>query len=303
MADDQGTEDLQELEIPQGEEVVDPGQLEGREKPQRHTPPEGSPRWEKIYAEAKAKERAEAERDELRKVLDSKDADIRAMREQFHAVVDVAKAQAETVKTAPTIDPIESEVERVTSKIAELRAAKKQAVAQVNLDLMAELDDQIDDLKDKKADLILKKALTPKESAKKSEREVPQQPKVNPIEAEFRQSNPWSDPNSPKFDMEMASAAFGLEQKLIKDPQWSDVNPRDRLKEVARRIEVRYQVKPPSSMVEGANTTTSTKQEAIKLTDEMKRTARLFYPDLPEAQAYKEYADGMKLIQSRGARR
>lgn len=299
------------LEAPDndGEEVVaeDPGALEGvKDKtPKRPEPPVDSPRWKEVYHKAKESER---QLDTLTKTLAEKDQAFEELRrhneELAKAIAGVQATQAE----AKTSD----EKTGIVGAIEALKAQRKAAIAEQDLALVYDLQDQIEEMKEKlkSVDAIPAKNIPGKDvdvdklvSAAVAKRE--QEAAV----ATFVHETPWFDQKSEKYDPIMAAAANKVDEILSADPVWSAKPLVEQFREVKRRVEERFNVtsapskakdgRLPAPNVGGVDTGGGNFKGKITLTSAQRHAARMFFPDNPKAEEI--YAEQIAAMNKRRA--
>jgi hypothetical protein len=120
---------------------------------------------------------------------------------------------------------------------------------------------------------------------------------------------------SPDFDEEMHYAAQGVEQKLLKNPEFAKKPEAERLAEVKKRTEERFGWKPKGqqqtdtktgtngqkrthSMVEGGDGQPGGRDQAGQggLTSEQKHVAHMLWPSMDPLEAEKQYAAGQRMV-------
>jgi hypothetical protein len=96
----------------------------------------------------------------------------------------------------------------------------------------------------------------------------------------------------------MAQAAQDYDLALLKQEKWQSVPAAERLLEVKKKIEEKFNYKktepkkPPT--VEGGGTSPSTSKTA--LTEDQKRVAHMMFSDFPTTKAEEIYAHQLSLI-------
>lgn len=245
------------------------------EKGKVHVPPEGSKRWNDIYAKAKR--------------YDEVKDDIEAMRQHNEELSDTLK----TAISSQSENKEKKVVNDIQSRIAYLKAERKKAAAETDFGKMTEIGDEIDDLKEMLA--LNNKNTAPDIDVKAAIKQADDEKIIQ----RFIKDNTWFNTKSPEFDEIMYEAACALDTKLI--PTFKGTLE-ERLEHVKEKIEARLGIenkgngrgKIPS--VQGVGGYKGKEGSAkIELSDDERRVAHNLFPD--DATAEKRYYDQKMIIQ------
>jgi hypothetical protein len=251
--------------------VVDKPQ-ESNENPAggQNTPPEGSPRWNEMYGKQK---RLERQFDDQTHLMTAIREENRKLQEDFSAV------KQETIdRTAVTV--IES---LETKKVQALRDEDYETVTQIDGDIRKEENKKIN------AEWEARRTA----NAKTLPPPLPPQ-QIDPAVQRFVIENKWADPESPECDHKMLRYAKDLDRDLEReDPRMPTAT---RLQKVKEKTEADFTKKPaPTPTVEGGGEYYDAPAgEKASLSQEQKAVAIRSMPDLPPAEAIKEYIKYMK---------
>ena len=274
-------EEEEGIKTPQGDEggakdesgtievsLEDDGEKGGRKDDEG--PPPNSPRWKEIYWKAKEGERKMQENEELRKQLEKNEALIRQMQEHNRKLAEsIEKVSEATIKVVEK-GQVEDRTKTIKEEIASLRERRKEALENDNYDLADDITEEILDLKLQLKEVEKSKG---KESGEKKEKPKEEtDPSFDPTPYEqFVNSSPWfiEDPI-------MRAAAIEVDNILSSDPVWAVKSDAERLAEVKKRVESRFQYQPKGngSAVEGERRDTSPSGKTVKLTAEEVEVAR-----------------------------
>jgi hypothetical protein len=265
------------------EEFIDPGQLEGlgnkpestqeKKEPTANEPPEGHPRWNKVYAQMKESERKSAE---LQKQLDEQNALFKDMQEHNQKLA--ASFETQKVTTEKVNEQKIASDKR--SELSKLRAAKRDALKDQDFVRADEISEEMDEIKWEIFSSQIPKQSTPQIDESKLMEKVEQkniQANTERASNEFVSSTPWFQQNSEDYDSVMSAAAVGLETQLLQ--QYPD--PFIRLREVKRQVEERFNYRGKGTQNTGMfmepsrpATPRSNGNKVTSLTPEQKRTAQ-----------------------------
>ena len=234
---------------PPKEEVVDPGQLEGKEKPrpQDNEPGPDTPRFKKVYARLKGAE-------ETIEKLKGKDAENAAVMEEVRkhnaALMDkiekLSNKAIDAVESSrqPSGDP--PEIVTVRQTISDLEARKEEAVENLKGKEVVQIDRELRKLervlegyeihKSREAEFRKHNA-----ASRKPEKEEPKATADPDIEEFVKQTKEWYGK-----DPIMTGAANEYELYLSTLPEWKSKPFSDRLKKVKEDIEGRFGMKSES---------------------------------------------------------
>lgn len=280
-----------EVEIEVKEEEVAETKVDPRIAQDNITP--DMPRFKEVYKNMKELERKMAERDEKDVVAESLITEMRGHNERLakaiEASVDVTREAVTGRKDKDAEDEI---LDSLSEQLAELKEKKKTAMKAFDYDVTTELDEQMMEVKLEINEV--KKAKGGEGNTKK----VSQDDKIDPAFISFVEETPWF--NGDTADVDMIRAAYEMDKVLIRDTKWSKTSVSDRLAEVRKRIEAKYEWKneentsarrrKPGS-VEGVNMTQHKGTKVVKLSVEQLAVAKGF-GITPEAYARQVMALG-----------
>lgn len=220
-----------------------------------------SPRFKEVYGKMKTLERKIEEYEAQGKSTTTLIEDLRKHNERLAKAIESSVDLTREAISAGK-DSGDDEVKALHEQQTQLREKKTAALKQFDYDAVAELDDQLMEVK------LALKELSSKKSAPKQKVEN----EIDPAFGEFVDSTPWF--NGDTADPIMISAAYEIDKVLLRDPKWTNQPIRERLAEVGRRVEARFgwtsngKKKPPSSGVEGRSSVTPTKtgETTVRLT-------------------------------------
>lgn len=288
-----GEENIEVVTEPSVDREQDPGFYEGnptkQETNQKHEPPKGSDRWNEVYAKSKESER---KLEALEKKFNEQGEGFSELQKHNAEMMkSFTEQQEETKKTQATNTQTEAK-----NKIKELKANRRKARSDGDVDLADDYSDQIDELKfDILANNIPKAPIFDEarliDNIQQSQAKEKQQQAFDAFNSEAT----WYSPDSPTHDPDMAAMAVGIESSLVKTIS----DPIVRLTEVKKRVEKRFKVSNPTPYMGPANSTKNANgnTEDSGLTSEEKRVAsKMFYG---YANPEKEYADQKKVMNKR----
>ena len=164
----------------------------------------------------------------------------------------------------------------------------------MNFEQVALLDDQLDSLKDSLYDAKLEKEVNKgKEELEKkvSERKAKDSGEI--VVDAWVQQNPWANAKKKEYDPIMFGAAVEVEKLLSADPVWGKKDLDERLGEVKKIVEGRFNYgKPkasPPSAVEGVGGAMPANGTPVSLTEDEKYVAVRIFPNLDAKDAEKKY--------------
>ena len=213
------------------QEVVDPGAMEGLQKPKidpRDTsPPEGSKRWKEIYGKMKSYAK---ELEELKKKEEERTSLIEEMKEHNRKLVksiEGLKAGGKGTESDP--------VAEIGSRIEQLIGERKEALESLDYDQVNKIDVELIEAKLKLKEL--KDSGNGKgRGGSKSGGEVEEE-----VDEDREVYNQWVSENEWfTKDAVMRGAAFTVDAELINKPKWRNKPASERLAEVKRIVEERF---------------------------------------------------------------
>lgn len=302
-------EDLQDIDgLPPLEEgdlgklPPDPGLSEGlQKKVRKDEPPSDSIRFKEVYRNWRTEER---ERKKLEETINKQAKDIDLARREFKNLTDSATSKKETEQNQRD----DQDIAGIKEKIRGLKMSKLEARRNMDTDREFLIDDQIDDLKDQLE--IHRLEATRGKIVEETSKQTSQRT-INSDVAQFVSETEWFDPGTPdapnsKYDPVMAGAAKELEMYYSNQPDWRGKPLKVILAKVKETVEERFgkgkqkEFKNDIPFVEGIGKTPPPNRSGpIQLTEDQRRVARMFHPELEVNEAEKQYAQSIKIIQSR----
>lgn len=286
----------------------DPGLSEGLPKGLKQTPidDENHPRFKQVYRKMKDHER---ELEVAKAKLSEQAKDIELARMEFQNLI---KSATEKKETSPEDDQkITQEVHSIQERLRALKVTKLEARKNLDFDREFYLDEQIEEQKEKLADI--KRGITRKQIEDTVEDKT-QRNTVNSDVARWVAETEWFDPGTPstpnsKYNPIMAGAAKELDLYYANHPDWKGKPLSVRLAKIREQVEDKFNYgnklaskdnKSDIPIVEGIGKVIPPgKSGPVQLTDEQRRVARMFHPELAGEEAEKAYAQSLKIIQSR----
>jgi myosin heavy subunit len=209
----------------------DPGELEGSKKDPKAAAEDMSPehpRFREVYAKMKSYER---ELDTIRESWKNTDKLISGMRDHNQRLAEALEKAASKPAEREEPDP----VAQIDVKIKELRSEKKKAMEDLKYGEAEDFQEQIEELKEQR---LFAKA---KAMQKTTQPQKPTENKPKLPEEDMRAFTKFVEDNSwYNEDPLMRAAALQLDAILVADPKWGNKPLNDRLDEVKRRIEKRF---------------------------------------------------------------
>lgn len=274
-----GTATLQEhVEAKKEEEVNDSGGVPGNGKEEhKNEPPVGSKRWNEIYYEAKESKRRN---EELQK-------DLEAMRKHNNEMMEIFKNS-----NSP------DSPQNINKELKDLKAQKKEFIKNGDHEKAADIEDKIDDLREKMYATPQKKETIKEDDVRKIVKMEVDFATANKPFDDFETNTEWFNTESPEYDQDMASMAIGLDKTL--DGKFEG-SVKERLQEVRKRVEARFGYKRKnrtSPPVEGVGGGDDKKTDVkVELTSEELHIARNLFPNDPDAN--KKYFTQKQLMLSK----
>lgn len=241
------------------------------EKASKNEPQVGSKRWNEVYYEAKESKR---ENDKLRKDLDE-------LRRHNHEIMEVFKSNS---PDSP---------QNTKKELQELKAQKKELIKSGEYEKAADLEDKIDELREK---IYTTKGTPAKdEDIDKIIEEKVSVATERKVLEDFTTTTEWFNPDSPDYDEFMAATAIGLDRTMQDNYKGT---LRDRLQEVRKKVEERYGYKRKartSPAVERVGVQEKpTSGNGVELTNEEMHIAQNLFPG--DKEAAKKYYEQKQLI-------
>jgi hypothetical protein len=205
----------------------DPGEMEGSKKDPRAAADDMSadhPRFREVYAKMKSYER---ELETIKESWKNTDKLIDGMRSHNQRLAEALEKAATREKPE---EKEEDHLSKIEAQIKELRNQKKKAMEDLMYADAEDIQDRIEDLKEQR---LFVKAKVQQQSTKRPERKVPDED-MRAFD-QFTQENEWYND-----DPLMRAAAIQLDAILVADPKWGSKPLGDRLNEVKKRVEKRF---------------------------------------------------------------
>jgi hypothetical protein len=235
-----------EVEVEEKKEDIEAKGNGKGEKDDKKGPPEGSERWNTIYWKAKEGERAAAERDALREELKHSRDMMKEMGEHNKKLAEVLENLGEGSKRSEE----NAEVNKVESKIAELRAQRKTAREKADYEAEDRIEEEIADLRFKVREMKSKPVNQDgKEKGKEASSKKSSDDGVVLTDEDKTIYKEWLTENSWIYENPRArSLAVKAENEIRKDPEFDMATEKEILEEVRLRVEDK--IKPPSGDVD-----------------------------------------------------
>ena len=227
------------------EEIIDPGQMEGKPKP-RHEDEPGpeTPRFKKIYARLKGAEETieglKSDKAEKEAVMSEVRKHNAALMEKLEALSNRAIDAVETART-PAGEP--EEIVSIRQAIADLESRKEEAVENLKGKEVVQIDRELHKLERIVAGYEYH-AAQQKESKKRpptAPDPASKQPPMNPDVEVFEREATWYNK-----DPIMTGAAKEYDLYLSQSPEWKGKPFGERLRKVKEDIETRFNSVTPS---------------------------------------------------------
>lgn len=189
------------------------------------------PRYREVYGKMKSYERKVEELEEKDKTTEKLMEEFRIHNERLAKAIE---SQVELSREAITADKEKKSEDGIfnelTTHLAGLKEKKVAALKSFDYDAVADIDEAIMETKDELKEL---KKTTPAKAKEKGENT-----EVNPAFISFLKETKWM--NGDDADPLMVQAAYTMDDILLKDEKWSKKSVAERLAEVGRRVEARF---------------------------------------------------------------
>ena len=297
-------ESLDEKEGTEEEKDEQPGALEGL--PKKNEPPAESERWNKVYRRMKE---AERKAEESSKKLQENNEIVKEMRQHIFSLSEAIAKGKEKDEDQDDFKEVDENLKDMHNTLMDCREKIRAARKEGDWDKVDSLEDRADEIHRHINSLISKKnSLISAKNAKKEE--SPQKEDKKSIIKEWAKTEaPWFDPMSEEYNPLMRTTAMDIDDALADDPKWDKKPLKERLIEIKKLTEERQKYKPSSkgrpSSLEGndASRLRSDTANEVKLSEIEKKTAHALLPNVPSAEAEKQYSLQKKFISSRTQRR
>jgi hypothetical protein len=237
------------------------------ESEKEHEPPPEHPRFKQVYGQMKQFER---DLSFLKEELVKKESLIKEMASHNKNLSEAISKGFDSLVKGKEEETKESQTAKIEKQISELQEKRRAAVKDEDYDLINEIDGRIVDLK-----IDLREIKN-----KPVEKPPPPLPEINAediaVLKRFVSETEWWNE-----DPIMRASAIAIEKLLSTDPKWGNESLVERLKEVKRRVEERfnYGKKPPSMVDKGGESRSFVNIQngklQYKLTPEQKEFARI----------------------------
>ncbi len=236
---------------------------------EEHTPPEGSKRWNDLYYKAKSAER-QVEQDQI-------------MMEQMRSHnQQLSESLEETRKTTHT---------QSNNGKGELEQQKIQAYEEGNYALASQIEAQI---RETSENSLLNKIDEQIKTREKKAFEIKTNNDFRNTMDDFTLEAPWFNQRSPKFNVNMAIFAEGLDNRLsVENPQ---MPPNKRLQKVKEGTERTFNYKETAipTVEHGGSIYPDIGKDISSLSEAQKQAAHRFFPDISTKEAEKKYTNQLK---------
>lgn len=189
------------------------------------------PRYREVYGKMKSYERKVEELEEKDKTTEKLMEEFRIHNERLAKAIE---SQVELSREAITADKEKKSEDGIfnelTTHLAGLKEKKVAALKSFDYDAVADIDEAIMETKDELKEL---KKTTPSKGKEKGENT-----EVNPAFISFLKETKWMSGDD--ADPLMVQAAYTMDDILLKDEKWSKKSVAERLAEVGRRVEARF---------------------------------------------------------------
>jgi hypothetical protein len=225
--------------------------------PRENEPPKDSPRFKDVYGKWKGTER------ELEAEKKARANDRKVMEEMVKHNKELAGAMKKIAdKPVAAPQPEEDKVGKLEEKLSGL--LDKRAQARKDLE-----HDKVDSIQDEIADLKLDIRDAKREAKEKAKAPEPKKDdiEVDPAITQFVSEHPWFE-----TDSVMKAAAIAIDNELVGLPEWANKSTNERMKEVAKKVEERFNHKPerqapPAGAVENGDGPKPTGRKSVKLNE------------------------------------
>jgi len=220
-----------EIVLEDGGKEIDVEKIDPKVAQDKITP--DMPRFKEVYGKLKEAERKLAEKEEKESSNEKLISEMRSHNERLAKAIEASvNATREAVVLQREDNAGDEAVAALNDQLVELREKKVNALKNFDYDVVAEIDEQIIELKDE---------LREHSKAKKKERHDKKEDDnkgIDPAILSFVAATPWF--NGDAADIDMINAAYEMDRVLLRDPKWSKVEVADRLSEVRKRVEAKF---------------------------------------------------------------
>lgn len=133
-------------------------------------------------------------------------------------------------------DSITQEISRMEATAKTLKSERKEARAEGNWNRVDEIDEDLKKIErnvERKQDEAERKA-----AEDKKKKDEPKGPKVDPeVQKHIVKNMTWFLKDHPKYNRKMANMAIGLEAAYRMDPEWTDKDPVEFVKDIQKEVE------------------------------------------------------------------
>jgi len=254
----------------------------------------------KWRTEERARIKAEKEGTETKAVLEE-------MRKHNEKLYRAIKEQTSAIKTSVDVqaekeiqNKSETELQRIDQNIAYLKQERVKARQDMDYNKEATIDDQIDSLKERR--LLVKQEVAKKPTQDMGERYERQ------VIATWKEDTSWFSPlkdgePNPEYNPRMEKAAMEYDRYLTTLEKWKNVPIEDRLQEVKKKTEEKFEYEPKKygltktpTIESGGGLPPPRKEQDTKLTEDETRVVKNLFPNMSLAEATKAYLEQKKYI-------
>ena len=239
----------------------------------------------------------EKQRDTWRKDFES----MASVNTELKTAVESMNKTAKVIEEQTKPKPIDH-VKEIDQNIKELKTQRMAALDNADFKLLGMIDEQIDNLKDKKyeAKLERERELILSQTAKTvaETKKDTNGNEVNPTVQAWAEDTPWYNEESDEHDPIMHAAAIKMYDIVTNDPGWKSKTLGKQLAEIRRRTEEKFHYgkkAPPNPTVEGVGTYSTGMKKEVTLNDDQKYVAARIFPNLTPKEAEKKYAANLGL--------
>lgn len=189
------------------------------------------PRYREVYGKMKSYERKVEELEEKDKTTERLMEEFRIHNERLaKAIESQVELSRETITADKEKKSEDGIFNELTTHLAGLKEKKVAALKSFDYDAVTDIDEAIMETKDELKEL---KKTTPAKA-----KEIGENTEVNPAFISFLKETKWMSGDD--ADPLMVQAAYTMDDILLKDEKWSKKSVAERLAEVGRRVEARF---------------------------------------------------------------
>ncbi|MBT9167528.1 MAG: hypothetical protein DDT19_00866 [Syntrophomonadaceae bacterium] len=219
------------------------------------------PRFREVYGKMKSLERKVEEYEEKEKSNEKLLTELKSHNERLARAI-----ESQVELSYAGMDTTDYEIDDLIGHLSELKAKKVEALKTFDYEEVVELDEAIAETKDE-----INRVRYYRDVAMVDETDG----EVDNIFLTFVDETPWF--NGDDADPLMIQAAYEMDRVLLRDPKWQNRPLPERLAEVRRRVEARFDWKPkgrPTSGVEGVSRVSAGRVTSVTLSPEQVAVAK-----------------------------